>query len=536
MASSVECLQYHLVFSTKYRYNFLNTKIACCLRDFFLRKQDVYKYKIISLAIEPNHVHFLLQIPNSQFDLNKLVKQLKGGSSLFIRKRFGYLTKYPNLWTPSHFLASSGSVSSETIKQYIDNQGIEEKEIIQRTFKYKVLTPTRSKLSTIKQYFEECRASKGRSTTPSSIYQDFTRVSNTRKKSKQLGLYIRAQNSKIFKSTSKLAKYWWKLPGSSTQEPILLGLQGRNIPDDAEIRDSFLREVKKNGKKELFAFLVVQQERVVKRPVCFKALANDLGINHTVTSVLLDNEKVKRITFYGKKFKELLYKRKKRQKQLRQSIAIKDKKASKKQLNPTSYSNKIKQELQNIINCIVKQAKDNDCAITIGYPYNLKHAFKKKNKKSNKRTRAKSVGFCYNDLIDRLILKATLACVPVIVVPEHYTSQKCFKCKKIEKGNRKGQEYSCECGYKKQADINGCSNIYCNGVVLLSTSHSAYNSDVEWFSRFSEVEEVQSSARNMNKQNIPHDSVLLCESGDGILEQDQHANLVGRPTTLVVGI
>jgi putative transposase len=511
----------------------LNDLVARSLKGFFIRKQTDYKFKIISLAIESNHVHLLFQIPNSFFNINTLIKQLKGGSSLFIRKNFGHLSKYPSLWTPSHFLASSGNVSSETIKKYIEAQGIQETEVITRTFKYKVLNPTKFKKSILNKYFEECRTNKTDPDCPASIFQDFPRSSNTRKKSKQFGLYIRAQNSRIIKLTNtKLAKYWWKIPGGSGNKPIYLGLQGRDLPDDAIVRDSYLREVKEHSKKVLYAFLIINQERQITRPIDFKALSCDLGINHPVTSVLMDDYKIKETLFKSRKFKELLYRRKNRYKQLQKSKAVRK----------SSHNNKIKQELHNIINCLVDKAIKNKCPITIGYPFKLNKAFQKKNKKSNKSTRRKSVGFCYNAFIDKLRTKATLKNVPLLVVDEYFTSQRCPKCGTTSKTHRKGQRYTCKvCNYSNQADLIGGCNIYVKGLCLLSISYDAQNSSNEDFLRFSEAEEVQSSARYMNKQGLLNEDIDSLISHRDILERIKPMEEVkgmfqeNRPMTSVMG-
>ena len=172
MSSSVEDLKYHLVFATKYRYNLITTKVAEVLKNYFLKQQDKLNFKIQSLAIESNHIHILFSIQSSTQDLNLLVQKLKGGSSFLVRKNFKHLKRHVSLWTPSHFIASVGNVSRETIQNYINSQGIQEKEIVQRTFKFKILKPTKYKLQKLQTYFKEC-VDENRNITPSSIYQDF---------------------------------------------------------------------------------------------------------------------------------------------------------------------------------------------------------------------------------------------------------------------------------------------------------------------------------------------------------------------------
>ena len=46
-----------------------------------------------------------------------------------------------------------------------------------------------------------------------------------------------------------------------------------------------------------------------------------------------------------------------------------------------------------------------------------------------------------------------------------YTSQRCSVCGHIDKGNRKGLEFSClECGHESNADYNAARNIVALGV------------------------------------------------------------------------
>jgi transposase len=48
-------------------------------------------------------------------------------------------------------------------------------------------------------------------------------------------------------------------------------------------------------------------------------------------------------------------------------------------------------------------------------------------------------------------------------VDPSYTSQTCHHCKKVEKSNRNGENYSCDCGYTNHADINAALNIKTRG-------------------------------------------------------------------------
>jgi putative transposase len=52
-----------------------------------------------------------------------LVKDIAKGRALYhLRKEFPDLKKLPALWTPTYFVASTGQVSTEVVKKYIENQ------------------------------------------------------------------------------------------------------------------------------------------------------------------------------------------------------------------------------------------------------------------------------------------------------------------------------------------------------------------------------------------------------------------------------
>jgi putative transposase len=48
--------------------------------------------------------------------------KIKGVTSKCLREKFPHLMHLPSLWTRSYFLSTAGNVSSETIKQYVENQ------------------------------------------------------------------------------------------------------------------------------------------------------------------------------------------------------------------------------------------------------------------------------------------------------------------------------------------------------------------------------------------------------------------------------
>lgn len=77
---------------------------------------------LIEIEVMPDHVHLLVGC-DPQFGIATLIKRLKGKSSNLLRKEFPWLkSRIPTLWTNAYFVATTGSVSLEVVKKYIENQ------------------------------------------------------------------------------------------------------------------------------------------------------------------------------------------------------------------------------------------------------------------------------------------------------------------------------------------------------------------------------------------------------------------------------
>jgi IS605 OrfB family transposase len=448
MSSSVEKLQYHLVFVTKYRYNLLTEEMAKCLRNYFLKQQEKLNYTILSLAIERNHVHILFSVSSSVLDLNTIIQKIKGGSSFLIRKKFKHLTRYSSLWTPSHFLGTVGDVSASTVRSYIDAQGIEEKETVTRSFVYKVLCPTIKKKNILDRYIAECTVKK-RTTVPASIFQDFSFH-----KVESGSLYLRAQNNRLEKaSRAKSADYWLKVSGGKGSPSFWIGLLGRELPADGKVKDAVLSF----KKGDFYLRVPVEQDRHIRRICSSNIMSIDLGFNHPIASVTVRNGRMKEEQFFGKEIKDLATKRARRYSQLQKSGAETP--------NVLRWTRRIDAYLHGYVNNIVERAKEIGASIVVG---DLSLSKKLRKGKSNKSLRQKGGRVPYFRIKTYLHYKALLSGVPIVFVDEAYTSQTCSRCGVVLKENRKGERYECKnCGYKQQADLNGAINIAAKGKNLL---------------------------------------------------------------------
>ncbi len=114
--------KYHVVFCPKYRrkvlVNGVETRLAMILRENCAEMQC----EILVLEIMPDHVHILLEV-DPQFGIHRVVKQLKGRSSRYLRQEFEWLkSRLPTLWTNSYFVSTVGGAPLSIVKQYIENQ------------------------------------------------------------------------------------------------------------------------------------------------------------------------------------------------------------------------------------------------------------------------------------------------------------------------------------------------------------------------------------------------------------------------------
>jgi putative transposase len=114
--------KYHVVWTPKYRRSVLQEKIAARLEQLLRETCARYEAEIIALEIMPDHVHLLVEV-DPQFGIHRLVKNLKGVSSRFLRQEFPVLkSRLPTLWTNAYFVSTVGGAPLSVIKQYVENQ------------------------------------------------------------------------------------------------------------------------------------------------------------------------------------------------------------------------------------------------------------------------------------------------------------------------------------------------------------------------------------------------------------------------------
>lgn len=122
---SVFSLNYHLVLVIKYRKKVFNDEKSNYAKDIFERIGSNYNISLVEWHHDKDHVHILFKAhPNTE--LSKFINAYKSASSRLIKRDFPEIK--PQLWkemfwSKSYCLITTGGVSIETIKKYIQSQG-----------------------------------------------------------------------------------------------------------------------------------------------------------------------------------------------------------------------------------------------------------------------------------------------------------------------------------------------------------------------------------------------------------------------------
>ena len=117
-------ITYHYVWVTKYRYHVLKGDVALRARDLIRQTCLSRGITILKGSVGADHIHILVSCPPS-LSPSKIMQYIKGRSSRMLQDEFPHLKKRywgQHLWARGYFCATSGDVTEEMIRQYIENQ------------------------------------------------------------------------------------------------------------------------------------------------------------------------------------------------------------------------------------------------------------------------------------------------------------------------------------------------------------------------------------------------------------------------------
>ncbi|WP_434644314.1 IS200/IS605 family transposase (plasmid) [Thermoanaerobacterium thermosaccharolyticum] len=115
-------INYHFIWIPKYRRKILdNPEIVDLIKNTITELSEKYNYEILAMEIMPDHIHLQISaIP--QYSPAELMNKIKGVTGFRISRRFPELKARGKIWTNSYFCATTGNVSTDMIKKYIEEQ------------------------------------------------------------------------------------------------------------------------------------------------------------------------------------------------------------------------------------------------------------------------------------------------------------------------------------------------------------------------------------------------------------------------------
>jgi putative transposase len=120
-------IKYHFVWTTKYRKAVLTGGVGIRLRELVREVCRTNDIEILQGHVSGDHVHILVSAPPNM-SASKIMQYVKGKSSRKLMMEFRHLNKQfwgRHMWARGYFVATSGNVTDEVIKEYIRLQGQE---------------------------------------------------------------------------------------------------------------------------------------------------------------------------------------------------------------------------------------------------------------------------------------------------------------------------------------------------------------------------------------------------------------------------
>jgi len=115
-------LAYHFIWCPKYRRSILDRpEVVDNAREVIEARVAELGCSLVALEIMPDHVHLALSAP-PRLSPADLAGKIKGGSGSTLAARFPELKKKGSIWSRSYFCATTGSISTEVIRQYVGSQ------------------------------------------------------------------------------------------------------------------------------------------------------------------------------------------------------------------------------------------------------------------------------------------------------------------------------------------------------------------------------------------------------------------------------
>ena len=119
-------IKLHFVWITKYRKPLLVGTIATRVRDLVRQVCTEFEVEILKGHVSKDHVHLYVSCP-SHVSPSNLMQRIKGRSSRRLLADFVEIRKAcwgRHVWARGFFVASSGNVTDEVVREYIEKQDV----------------------------------------------------------------------------------------------------------------------------------------------------------------------------------------------------------------------------------------------------------------------------------------------------------------------------------------------------------------------------------------------------------------------------
>ena len=116
-------LEYHFVWVTKYRYKVLTGEVALRARELVRQTCEAFEMQIIKGVVSSDHVHIFVSAPPTMAP-SEMMRRIKGRTSSKLFEDFPHLRKRfwgRHFWARGYFCASSGQITAEMIKNYLEH-------------------------------------------------------------------------------------------------------------------------------------------------------------------------------------------------------------------------------------------------------------------------------------------------------------------------------------------------------------------------------------------------------------------------------
>lgn len=120
--TTVSLINYHFVFCPRYRRKIFNIEgVEERFKELTSLECEKRGIDILAMECHVDHVHMFVSVLPTQ-SIPEVMRQIKGATSIQLRKDFPQLGAMPSLWTRSYFVSTAGNVSSKTIEWYVNTQ------------------------------------------------------------------------------------------------------------------------------------------------------------------------------------------------------------------------------------------------------------------------------------------------------------------------------------------------------------------------------------------------------------------------------